>query len=79
MILILLGLIISMGAAIFLLVRGAMWVSRTTRFDGETIDVLRFLLVVPLTFGIAVCSVAFIALLVCMFNIIFGIGCGGCT
>jgi len=77
MILILLGLIISMGVAIFLLVRGIMWVSRTTRFSGDTVDALRFLLIIPFTFGIAVCSVAFIALLVCMFNIIFGIGCGG--
>lgn len=65
-----------MGVAIFLLVRGVMWVSRTTRFNGETVDALRFLLVVPFTFGIVVCSVAFIALLVCMFNIIFGVGGG---
>jgi len=81
MILILLGFLISMGVAIFLLVKCFAWSFRSM-FEGDRIDfpffAFRYCLAGLCTLGIMICTVTFISLLVCMFNIVFGVGCGGC-
>jgi hypothetical protein len=82
MILLLIGFLISMGAAIFLLAKCVAWSLRSL-FEGDRTDfpffALRYCLAVLCVFGIMICTGTFIALLVCMFNIVFGIGCGGCV